>query len=170
MKRTVAVLMVLFLASALASAKEKPKVVFSTTLEQVNWNSRLVRGNVEEEVGRLKSEPGKYISVGGPGLAASLMCYGLIDEYWLYVRPIILGKGKRMFPELEKVPQSIFGGYLMRRAYELGANSYLVKPVKAEDIAALGKNLKLPWLALADCPTISPSALDAVGGQIAGAG
>jgi dihydrofolate reductase len=82
--------------------KEKPKVVFSTTLEQVNWNSRLVRGNVEAEVGRLKSEPGKYISVGGPGLAASLMCYGLIDEYWLYVRPIILGKGKRMFPELDE--------------------------------------------------------------------
>src|SRR5512140_54556 len=67
--------------------KKKPKVVFSTTLQQVGWNSRLVRGNVLEEVTKLKSEPGQYISVGGPGLAASLMEHGLIDEYRLYVRP-----------------------------------------------------------------------------------
>ncbi len=82
--------------------KPKPKVVFSTTLQEVEWNSRLVRGNVEEEVQRLKSEPGTYMSVGGPGLAASLMRLGLIDEYWLYVRPIILGGGKRMFPDLDE--------------------------------------------------------------------
>lgn len=81
---------------------KKPKVVFSTTLPEVGWNSRLVRGNVREEVERLKREPGKYMSVGGPGLAASLMRLGLIDEYWLYVAPIILGGGKRMFPELEQ--------------------------------------------------------------------
>ncbi len=85
--------------------KQKPKVVFSTTLEQVGWNSRLVRGNVLEEVSRLKAEPGNYMSVGGPGLASSLMQLGLIDEYWLYLRPIILGGGKRMFPPLqESVP------------------------------------------------------------------
>jgi dihydrofolate reductase len=80
----------------------KPKVVFSTTLQEVGWNSRLVRGNVEEEMKRLKSESGQYISVGGPGLAASLMQYGLIDEYWLYVRPIVLGGGKRFFPDLKE--------------------------------------------------------------------
>ncbi|HEX8991352.1 MAG TPA: dihydrofolate reductase family protein [Anaerolineales bacterium] len=85
--------------------KQKPKIVFSTKLEQVGWNSRLVRGNVLEEVSRLKAEPGNYMSVGGPGLASSLMQLGLIDEYWLYVRPIILGAGKRMFPPLgERVP------------------------------------------------------------------
>jgi dihydrofolate reductase len=80
----------------------KPKVVFSTTLQEVGWNSRLVRGNMEEEVKRLKSQPGKYISVGGPGLAASLMQYGLIDEYWLYVAPVLLGGGKRFFPNLKE--------------------------------------------------------------------
>lgn len=80
--------------------KKKPKVVFSTTLQEVIGNSRLVGANVEAEVQRLKSEPGKYISVGGPGLAASLMRARLIDEYWLYVRPIILGGGKRFFPDL----------------------------------------------------------------------
>ena len=81
---------------------KKPKVVFSTTLPEVRWNSRLVRGNVEEEVMKLKSEPGNYISVGGPGLAASLMQLGLIDEYWLYVQPIVLGGGKRFFPDLKE--------------------------------------------------------------------
>ena len=58
-----------------------------------------------EEVSRLKAEPGNYMSVGGPGLASSLMQLGLVDEYWLYLRPIILGGGKRMFPPLqESVP------------------------------------------------------------------
>ncbi len=79
----------------------KPKAVFSKTLQEVAWNSRLVRGDAAEEVRRLKNEPGKYMSVGGPGLAGSLMQQGLIDEYWLYVRPIVLGGGKRMFPELQ---------------------------------------------------------------------
>ena len=82
--------------------KKKPKVVISTTLQQVGWNSRLVRGNVLEEVTRLKAEGSNYISVGGPGLASSLMQLGLVDEYWLYLRPIILGGGKRMFPPLEQ--------------------------------------------------------------------
>ncbi len=81
---------------------KKPHVVFSTTLKEVGRNSRLVQGNVREEVERLKREPGKYMAVGGPGLAASLMRLGLIDEYWVYVRPIILGGGKRMFPELKE--------------------------------------------------------------------
>ncbi len=82
--------------------KPKPKVVFSTTLQQVGgWNTRLVRENAIDEVRRLKSEPGKYMAVGGPGLASSLMRAGLIDEYWLYLQPIILGGGKRFFPDLD---------------------------------------------------------------------
>jgi dihydrofolate reductase len=80
--------------------KPKPKIVFSTTLEQVGWNSRLVRGNVAEEVSRLKAQPGITMSVGGPGLASSFMQLGLIDEYRLYVHPVILGGGKAMFPQL----------------------------------------------------------------------
>ena len=80
--------------------KSKPKIVFSTTLDQVGWNSTLVRGNITEEVDRLKSQPGNYLSVGGAGLAASFMRLGLIDEYWLYYTPVILGGGKPMFPSL----------------------------------------------------------------------
>ena len=77
--------------------RSKPKVVFSKTLDEVGWNSRLVRDNVAEEVQRLKAQPDTVISVGGAGLAASLMRLGLIDEVRLYIQPVILGSGKPMF-------------------------------------------------------------------------
>ncbi len=80
--------------------KPKPKIVFSTTLEHVGWNSQLVKENMAEEIQRLKAQPGLTMSVGGAALAASLMEPGLIDEYRLYVHPVILGGGKPMFPQL----------------------------------------------------------------------
>jgi dihydrofolate reductase len=82
--------------------KPKPKIVFSTTLDHVEWNSRLVRGNIAEEVDRLKEQPGKDMNVAGPGIAATFMQLGLIDEYWLYVHPIVLGGGKPYFPPLRE--------------------------------------------------------------------
>jgi dihydrofolate reductase len=80
--------------------KNMPKVVFSTTLDKVEWNSRLVKENMADEVKNLKLQVGNDMSVGGAGLAASLMQLDLIDEFWLYVNPIILGGGKPMFPQL----------------------------------------------------------------------
>jgi dihydrofolate reductase len=80
--------------------KNMPKIVFSKTLDQVGWNSRLVRGDVAAEVNQLKGQPGKDISIGGAGLAATCMQLGLIDEYSLYVNPLILGGGKPMFAQL----------------------------------------------------------------------
>jgi dihydrofolate reductase len=80
--------------------KSMQKIVFSTTLKKVEWNSQLVSENIAEVVKRLKAQPGKDMSVGGAGLAASFMQLGLIDEYWLYLRPILLGSGKRMFGPL----------------------------------------------------------------------
>lgn len=77
--------------------KSKPKVVFSRTLDRVEWNSRLVREDVVEEVAKLKEQPGRS-SVGGPTLASALIPLGLIDEYRLYVNPVVLGGGKAMFP------------------------------------------------------------------------
>jgi dihydrofolate reductase len=77
--------------------KSMPKIVFSTTLDRVGWNSRLVRGNIAEEVNKLKELPGGDMSVGGAELASSFMRLGLIDEYWLYVHPVGLGGGKPMF-------------------------------------------------------------------------
>ena len=88
--------------------KSKPKVVFSKTLDRVGWNSRLVREDIAGEVQRLKAQPGKYMSVGGPTLAAAFMRLDLIDEFWLYLSPIILGAGKPMFPSLkDRVPVAL---------------------------------------------------------------
>lgn len=78
-----------------------PKVVFSTTLTSVSWNSRLVREDLPGEVARLRAEPGKKLSVGGAGLAASLLRLGLIDEFRLALHPVVLGAGTPMFPALD---------------------------------------------------------------------
>jgi dihydrofolate reductase len=78
---------------------ELAKVVFSKTLEKVEWNnSRLVRENIVEEVGRLKRQPGKDLALfGSADLASTLIRLGLIDEYRILVTPFVLGKGTPMF-------------------------------------------------------------------------
>ena len=104
--------------------KSKPKVVFSRTLDHVEWNSRLVRDHIAEEVNQLKNQPGKYMDVGGPGLAASFMQLGLIDEYWLYFNPVALGGGKTFFPQngiqipLRLVDTHVFSGGVVLLKYE----------------------------------------------------
>jgi dihydrofolate reductase len=79
-----------------------PKVVFSTTLERVKGNARLVRENAVDEVRRLKAEDGGDLAVGGAGLAASLIPHGLVDEYRPVIHPFILGGGTPFFPPLEE--------------------------------------------------------------------
>ncbi len=73
-------------------------VVFSRTLKDVGGNNtRIVRGNVAEEVLALKQQPGKNISVGGLSVASQLSERGLIDEYHFVVHPVVAGKGPRLF-------------------------------------------------------------------------
>jgi dihydrofolate reductase len=76
-----------------------PKVVFSNTLEEAKWNNtRLVRGPAEEEVVRLKQEPGKDLFIfGSAKLTDSLTRRGLIDEYRIGLNPLVLGGGTPMF-------------------------------------------------------------------------
>lgn len=74
------------------------KVVFSTTLERVEWNSRLVRDNIVDEVNTLKAQPGGDMSLGGANIAATLIHHDLIDAYQIYLQPVILGSGIPMFP------------------------------------------------------------------------
>jgi dihydrofolate reductase len=82
--------------------KDTPKIVFSKTLEKVEGNARLVRDDVAKEVAKLKEEPGKELAVGGAGLASTLMKLGLIDEYRLFVSPVVLGGGTPYFPALDE--------------------------------------------------------------------
>jgi len=73
------------------------KIVFSKSLEKVeDKNSRLVRTSPEEEILRLKQQPGKDMLVGGVVLPSYLIEHGLVDEYIFVVYPIIAGKGKRL--------------------------------------------------------------------------
>jgi len=82
--------------------KALPKVVFSTTLGSVTGNTRLATDGVGEEVSRLKEEPGKDIAVGGAELAGACMKLGLIDEWRLFVSPVLLGRGTPCFPTLDE--------------------------------------------------------------------
>jgi dihydrofolate reductase len=82
--------------------KPLPKVVFSTTLEKVEGNARLVRDGVAEEVARLKEEPGKDLGVGGAGLASTLIERGLVDEFRPFVYPVVVGGGTPFFPALDE--------------------------------------------------------------------
>lgn len=72
-----------------------PKIVFSKTLDVVDWNnSRLVKENILEEVSMLKQQPGKGIAIfGSSDLAVTLAEHGLIDEYRIIVNPVFLGRG-----------------------------------------------------------------------------
>ena len=78
--------------------REKPKIVYSRTLERADWNTTVVREVVPEEVLALKAEPGGDLVVGGADLGGTFMRLGLIDEYRLYVHPVAIGRGKPMFP------------------------------------------------------------------------
>lgn len=91
-----------------------PKLVFSTTLENVEGNARLARDSVPEEVRRLKERLDGDLAVGGAELAASCIELDLVDEYGLFVYPVIVGGGRTFFPsthaslELELVETRAF--------------------------------------------------------------
>jgi dihydrofolate reductase len=80
-----------------------PKVVFSTTLSAVQGNARLASGSLEEEIGRLRAEPGEGdIAIGGATLADQAAAFDLIDEYRAMVYPVLVGGGISYFPQREQ--------------------------------------------------------------------
>jgi dihydrofolate reductase len=81
-----------------------PKIVFSRTLEKVGWNNaKLAKGDLGEEVTALKRRPGRDIVIYGSGsIVAALAERGLIDEYLLFVNPVVLGEGKPLFKGLKE--------------------------------------------------------------------
>lgn len=82
------------------------KVVVSTTLKSADgWrNSTIIRSNVVEEVRKLKAQPGKNITVDGSSvLVQTLAEHDLVDEYNFHIYPLVLGSGKRIFPEGKRI-------------------------------------------------------------------
>lgn len=79
---------------------ERPKVLVSTTVTEPKWdNTRVIAGGLEDEVRRLKREPGKAMLVqGSASIVHALGRADLVDEYRLYVHPVLLGEGKSLFP------------------------------------------------------------------------
>jgi dihydrofolate reductase len=80
-----------------AAWRNQPKWVVSRSLKAVGPNATLIAENVEAAIGRLKDECAGEIAIGGPELAQSLTAFNLIDEYRLYIRPFVLGRGKPFF-------------------------------------------------------------------------
>jgi dihydrofolate reductase len=100
-----------------------PKVVFSTSLQSVVGNARLLRGDPAAELERQRTEPGLDIAVGGAGLAASLTQRGLIDEYRLFINPVVAGGGTPFFAPLpspvtlELLETQTFGSRVIYQRY-----------------------------------------------------
>jgi dihydrofolate reductase len=79
--------------------RPKPKVVFSRTLEEAEWNTRIIRADLPGAIAELKAEFDGVLGVGGPGIAGSLMRLGLVDGWELVVHPVVLGGGKPFWPD-----------------------------------------------------------------------
>jgi len=78
------------------------KYVVSRTLELVDWNAELLRGDLAEAVRRLKAEPGRGLFTGGVKLPQALAELGLIDEYEFVIHPRVAGRGPTLFAGLSK--------------------------------------------------------------------
>lgn len=83
--------------------KALPKVVFSETIDEVVGNTRLAQGDIAEEVAALQESSGKDVAIGGAGLAAEAIKLGLVDDFQLFVAPVIVGGGKPFFPSLDEM-------------------------------------------------------------------
>ena len=104
-----------------AAWRSQPKWVVSRSLKSVGPNATLVADDVEAVIRRLKAELAGEIEVGGPDLARSLTEAGLIDEYRLYLCPVVLGSGKPFFagprPPLHLVASDLMGEDVIRLTY-----------------------------------------------------
>jgi dihydrofolate reductase len=109
-----------------------PKYVASTTLESPEWNnSTVIEGDVAEAVARLKQEVGKDIMVNGSGaLVRTLMRNHLLDELRLFVHPVVVGSGRRLFDDQS---DPVEFALVDSHAYDNGVISLTYKPTGASD-------------------------------------
>jgi dihydrofolate reductase len=103
----------------------KQKYVVSSTLDEVDWSSELVRGDLGDAVRQLKQEPGDGLFVGGVTLPLALADLGLIDEYEFVVMPVLAGHGPRLLDGLhERLELELVG----RREFSSGAVALRYQP------------------------------------------
>ena len=104
-----------------AAWRSQPKWVVSRSLSSVGPNATLLRDGIETAIRGLKAEFAGEIEVAGPQLARSLTDLGLVDEYRLYLHPVVLGRGKPFFagprPPLRLVAKDLFGEDVIRLTY-----------------------------------------------------
>ncbi|MFB8754382.1 dihydrofolate reductase family protein [Streptomyces sp. NPDC059852] len=104
--------------------RDTPKVVFSSTIDKVDWNTRLVTGDAVAEITRLKAEDGDPMHIGGATLAGAAMRAGLVDEYVVVTHPVLVGGGTPFFAaldgwvNLELVETRTFPGGVVMARYE----------------------------------------------------
>ncbi|MFE0449821.1 dihydrofolate reductase family protein [Streptomyces sp. NPDC058914] len=108
--------------------REKPKIVYSRTLERADWNTTVVRDVVPAEVRALKEQPGGDLALGGAHLSAAFLRHALVDEFRTYVHPVLLGAGTPLFlpgsapADLRLVESRTFGnGVVLLRHQRAGA-------------------------------------------------
>jgi dihydrofolate reductase len=110
-----------------AAWRRQPKWVVSQTLKTVGPNATLIADDLAGAVRKLKAEREGEIEVAGPGLAHSLTALGLIDEYRIYLHPVVIGQGKRYFagprPPLRLVAHDRIGEDVLRLVYVPEPNS-----------------------------------------------
>ena len=105
--------------------RETPKVVYSRTLERVGPNATLVRDVVPAEVQELKEQAAGDLSLGGAEIVAAFLQHGLVDEFWLYIHPVVIGEGRPLFPrgghlDLRLLESHAFGNGVVRLRYAVG--------------------------------------------------
>jgi dihydrofolate reductase len=115
-----------------------PKIVFSRTVTHINWTNVRVANDIVEEVKELKSEPGKDIIIyGGASIVSSFIRENLIDEYHLFINPVIIGKGKAIF---SNVNETIHLKLVNTISSKTGIVILLYVPEKENQINSLLKN------------------------------
>ena len=77
--------------------RETPKLVFSTTLDNAEWNTTIARDVVPDDIRAMKAQSGGDLVLGGANVGATFLRHDLIDEIRVYVHPVVIGEGTRMF-------------------------------------------------------------------------
>ncbi|MFE2966774.1 dihydrofolate reductase family protein [Streptomyces sp. NPDC059340] len=119
--------------------RDIPKYVYSRTLERADWNTTIVRDVVPDEVRALKEQPGGDLGLGGADLAAAFLRHDLVDEFRVYVHPVLIGGGKPLFPEshtptdLRFVESRAFGNGVVLLRYERDSTAIAPATTTATD-------------------------------------